>query len=319
VFGSDAILYGSEGSWADLFRRPRELKRQAAIPDAVTGLAIVAPMYVVVSGLLGGASGVSMPARLMAMAGASIFLFIVLPLAIARLQGVRAKTGFQWHGPSPLAVAAAVVLGCTLWPLAYDLIILCQNVGIATLSAEKLAESRPELMAHIERLREVPPWIVLLAIAIAPAIGEEFFFRGYLLGALRGRMPAWGAIVLTGAVFGLFHANVGGLIAVERVLSSMLLGLVLGWICWHTGSVIPGMVLHALSNGLMVSLVYLGPHLKAWGLDTENQTYLPLPLVAVTTAVAVTAIVVLSRSTRRESELLARVSSPAAPVSSPPS
>src|SRR5436190_8917883 len=32
VFGSDAILYGSEGSWGDLFRRPRELKQQATIP-----------------------------------------------------------------------------------------------------------------------------------------------------------------------------------------------------------------------------------------------------------------------------------------------
>ena len=28
IFGSDAILYGSEGSWSDLFRRPPQLKGQ---------------------------------------------------------------------------------------------------------------------------------------------------------------------------------------------------------------------------------------------------------------------------------------------------
>ena len=182
------------------------------------------------------------------------------------------------------------MIGCTLWPLAYNSIILCQQLGIATISAEKLAEHRPALLDYVEKLRAVSPVIVLLALAIFPALGEELFFRGYLLGALRGRLPAWTAIVLTGVVFGLFHATVGGLIAVERIISSALLGVVLGWICWQTVSVIPGIIVHALHNGLMLSLLFFAPQLQAWGWDTAGQRYLPLVLTLSSLALAVCAL-----------------------------
>src|SRR5262249_17249876 len=153
--------------------------------------------------------------------------------------------------------------------------------------------------ALVEKLRAVSPGIVLFSLAAAPGIAEEFFFRGYLLGALRGKMPAWLAIGSTGVAFGLFHANVGGLFAVERVLSSTLLGLVLGWICWITGSVFPGMVLHVLHNGLMLSLLYFGPQLQEWGWDIEGQRFLPLPLMLTTTAIAAATALFLATATYR--------------------
>jgi ABC-2 type transport system permease protein/sodium transport system permease protein len=107
---------------------------------------------------------------------------------------------------------------------------------------------------------------------------------------------------VTGAIFGLFHANVGSLIAVERIVSSTFLGLVLGWICWRTGSVFPGMVLHVLHNALMLSLVYFGPQLQAWGWDIEGERYLPLLLVLATTVLAPIALVVVARIGRIQKE-----------------
>jgi sodium transport system permease protein len=166
---------------------------------------------------------------------------------------------------------------------------------------EKLAERRPGLESLIERWKALSPVAILLALAVAPAVCEEFFFRGYLLGALRGRLPAWAAIGLTGVVFGLFHASVFGMIAIERVLSSALLGFALGWICWTTRSVLPGMLVHMLNNGLMLSLAYWGHRLQALGWDAEKQRYLPLPLVAATTAVATLALVLIAWTGRRNS------------------
>jgi sodium transport system permease protein len=299
VFGSDAILYGSEGSWGDLLRRPREPHGQTTISGALTTLAIIVPLYVVSSGLLVQLQMIALTSQLLAAAGISLILFLSVPCVLARLQGVRLGAGFQLHWPRPLAVLAAVVLGCTLWPLAYDSIILCQHIGIASISAEKLAEHRPLLLSYIERLRTVPPAIVLLALAVCPAIGEELFFRGYLLGALRGKLPSWAAIGSTGMVFGLFHATVGGLIAVERIISSTFLGLVLGWICWRTRSVLLGMVVHVLHNGLMLSLIYFAPQFQSWGWDLQGERYLPLPLVIATTIFAGAALATLFWISRR--------------------
>ena len=66
-------------------------------------------------------------------------------------------------------------------------------------------------------------------------------------GALRRGAPLSGArlrpaILVTGVAFGLAHGLVLGL----PVLS--IFGITLGWLRWQTGSVYPGMVVHALFN-----------------------------------------------------------------------
>jgi ABC-2 type transport system permease protein/sodium transport system permease protein len=302
VFGSDAILYGSEGSWGDLFRRPRELRSQPTITGALAAIAIVVPLFVIISGLLGSTQSIGMSAKLMAEAGATLLLFLALPLGLARLQGLKVQDAFQLQRPATMALVCASVLGVTLWPLACDLILLSQKLGIATVSIEKLAEQQPALVELIKRLPAAPPGVVFFALAVAPGIAEEFFFRGYFLGALRGRLPAWGAILLSATIFGLFHASAGGLIAAERIVSSMLLGVALGWICWLTGSVCPGMVMHVLHNSMMLSLIYVGPRLEEWNINEGH--FLPLPLVFATTFVAIIAALGIVWQSRRSSAML---------------
>jgi ABC-2 type transport system permease protein/sodium transport system permease protein len=301
VFGSDSMLYGSQGSWSDLVRRPRQPLSQPTIAGALTTLAIVVPLFIIASGVLGQLQGVTMTAQLMGAAGMTILVFLVLPLGLARLQGLAVQPGFQLLSASPIAFIAAALLGATLWPLAYNLIVLCHDVGLATINMEKLAEARPALKNLVERWQAIPPPAIWLALAIVPAICEELFFRGYMLGALRGRVPAWLAIGLTAAIFGLFHASVFGLIAIERVLSSSLLGAALGWVCWTTRSVLPGIVLHAINNGLMLSVVLWSSELQRWGWDQQNGRYLPLPLVIVTSLVAAAAILLLKRAGQSKS------------------
>jgi ABC-2 type transport system permease protein/sodium transport system permease protein len=312
IFGSDAILYGSEGSWSDLFRRTREKRTQPTIAGALLALATVVPLYVISTGVLAQLARVSIAAQLLAAAGFAFLLFLLVPVAFARGQGVLLREGFQLRGAPAGVWLAAAVLGATLWPLAVDSILLCQQLGLATIDLERLAEQRPELLQMVERLRLAPLPVVLLALAIAPAIGEEFFFRGYLLGALRGRLPGWMAIGLVGAVFGLFHASVGGVIAVERIVSSTFLGLVLGWVCWTTRSVLPGMALHFMNNALMVSLAYFEEQLKGLGWDRAGMQYLPLPLVAGTSVAAVAAGFALWWQTRQKANANASVQASAA-------
>ncbi|MEX2173217.1 MAG: ABC transporter permease subunit/CPBP intramembrane protease [Pirellulaceae bacterium] len=310
IFGSDSILYGSQNSWSDLFRRPAKPLSQPTLGGAMACLACIVPLYVVLSGFQAQLAGQSMATQLAAGAGMLALLFGVLPALVARWQGVELRAGFQLHGASPLAILGAVVLGCSLAPLAYELIVISQSLGIATLSEELLAEKMPLVNRLVEQWRQLSPAAVLLAIAIVPAIAEELFFRGYLLGSMRGRLPAGLAIAFAALAFGLFHASVGGIIAVERVLSSMSLGLVLGWVCWTTRSAIPGMILHALNNAFVVSLAYWGDGFKGLGWDVEGQRHLPATWLALAGAVALVglALVYLGRRRRLNPPL------PAAPL-----
>jgi sodium transport system permease protein len=76
----------------------------------------------------------------------------------------------------------------------------------------------------------------------------------------------------------------------------------LGWICWLTGSVYPGMVMHVLHNSIMLSLIYAGPRLEEWNIDERH--YLPLPLVLATTVVAFLAAFGIVWQSRRSSAVI---------------
>src|SRR5207244_12748713 len=134
---------------------------------------------------------------------------------------------------------------------------------LSTFTSEQLERFHTAADALVAKWRSVPFAAVLVTFAIVPAVGEEFFFRGYLLNSFRGKISAGLAIGLTSVAFGLFHAAVGGVISIEHILGSTLLGLALGWVCWTSHSVIPGMLLHALSNGIMLGIVYYRVALKA--------------------------------------------------------
>ena len=80
-------------------------------------------------------------------------------------------------------------------------------------------------------------------VTLAAPFVEELLYRGLGFGLLRQFAGPWPAIIITGVAFGLAHGLVLGL----PVLS--IFGITLGWLRFKTGSVIPGMIVHALFNG----------------------------------------------------------------------
>jgi ABC-2 type transport system permease protein/sodium transport system permease protein len=303
IFGSDAILYGSELSWSDLFHR-RTGQRRASLSAALATLAVVGPLYVLASGLLAQLQGLPMSGQLCASAASTLVLFALLPLGLAYWQGVRWQEGFQlrpapWH-----AWLAAMLLGASLWPLAYNLLVLCQQWGLATWTPQRLAEHRQAIEELALRLRQTPLALLLVALAVVPAVAEELFFRGYLLEALRGRLPGWAAIGATAALFGLFHASLGGLVALERIPPSTLLGLALGWLCWQSGSVLPGMLLHGLHNAWMLMLL-TGPwRLPGQGQELMQVQPLAWPLVALSLLIAAMGAALMAKGAQATSPAL---------------
>ena len=92
----------------------------------------------------------------------------------------------------------------------------------------------------------MPAWQLVLYIAVLPAICEELAFRGILLSGLRKKFRPAALIVGIGLIFGLFH------VTLYRLAPTAALGMVLTAIALMTGSVFPGMLLHAGNNAIGV-------------------------------------------------------------------
>lgn len=92
--------------------------------------------------------------------------------------------------------------------------------------------------------------LLLLLIAVVAPIAEELFFRGMLYPVLRQRWsPRW-AIGVNALIFALIH------FIPILIPGLFFVGLVLTWVRERTDSVIPGIILHCLQNGLVVMAIY---------------------------------------------------------------
>ena len=292
IFGTDAVLYGSEGSWADLVRRPTTPQQAASLSQAMFYLAVLFPAFLTLSGVPGRMFGTWIEGRLIGNAVITILLFAVGPLLLARWTAVSLGEGLRLRETSLLAFVASALLGLSLWPFAYEL-------ELVAISPERV-EVMKKLFEQIKTMLDaIPLPVKLVSLALIPAICEELFFRGYLLTALRTGMAIPLAIALSGVLFGLFHVIVMDSLFFERFVPTCFLGLILGMVCYRTGSVLPGMLLHSLHNGLLLSMSSFTQELATLGIGTQEQEHLPRLWLAGAGAIVVVATIVLVWGTRQ--------------------
>jgi len=296
VFGADALLYGSEASWSDLLHRPAKRRDAASIAAAMLCVVALFPCCFILSSLVARQEQLSMQARLLLHGSATVALFVGLPLAAAIVQRVRIKDGFQLRAAGPLGFVAAVLLGLATWPLAYEVYLLNELMGLAAVG-ERYVRIVERML---EQWRDVSPLVILLALAVIQPVCEELFFRGYLFRAIVRASSASRAILASAVLFGAFHVVATSLL-VGRFLPSTFLGLMLGWVCWRTGSVLPGMLLHVCHNGLLLMIAYYRDELAARGWGVEEQSHMPFTWLAASTvgiAVGVAIIMLMGRTNR---------------------
>jgi sodium transport system permease protein len=107
--------------------------------------------------------------------------------------------------------------------------------------------------------KDMPVWQLLLYVAVLPAICEELAFRGVLLSGLRRKLRPGRLVIGIGVIFGLFH------VTLYRLAPTAALGMVLTAIALMTGSIFPGMLLHAGNNALSVlGESLLNPDVANW-------------------------------------------------------
>jgi tetratricopeptide (TPR) repeat protein len=93
------------------------------------------------------------------------------------------------------------------------------------------------------------PASTVASVALIIPIVEETLFRGLLFGALEKRLGLW-TILVTAVFFGAIHMSLSAFIPL------IVIGLLLGWVRWKSGSIWLSAILHIINNGLALALYW---------------------------------------------------------------
>ncbi len=124
-----------------------------------------------------------------------------------------------------------------------------------------LQEHMPELPNFVEQEFDMilkDRWGYLTIGLLAP-LAEEIVFRGAALRSLlASRLSPLAAIVISALLFAVAHLNPA------QMPHAFLVGLLLGWMYWRTGSILPGMAYHWANNSAAYVLYafYPNPDIK---------------------------------------------------------
>ncbi|MEK0424653.1 MAG: hypothetical protein RJB11_744 [Planctomycetota bacterium] len=288
LFGAESATSGSQETWSDLLRRPKRTQLLPDLGDLAVFLAMLFPVFFIVTNLF-GQTQMSIGAKLWSNAGMLLVLFFVTPSIVAWYRRLNPQTTFllrSWTGNLP-QVRQRVVRGvgvllsvcfmaAGLWIVAFEFLQLLKDYGFGLLALEQ-----PEVLDKAKKeFAQIPFWIILVTSAIVPAFAEEYFFRGYVLSAFRNRVSSLRAILYSALIFGLFHVITGSMLSLERFFPSTLLGLFLGFVAIRTGSLWPGVLLHAIHNGLVFWLTrFSTKELSDW-FGSTNEHFPPIWIFA---------------------------------------
>jgi sodium transport system permease protein len=244
AFGSERVLFGGgdeaaevsrEGLWARLFGN----KPGADVPVPGQSMMLVALVAVLFFWV-----GIQMQIRLgePGVIVSQLAVLLLPALAFVFLGGFDPVRTLSLRRPSANGAVGGLVLILGAMPMVWVLSWL--QTFVIPIPWE-LLEGMQDFITAESGARLA--WLLLM-LAVTPALCEEMVFRGVLLGGTRSMTP-WRMVVLNGLVFGTFHLSTETVI---RFLPSAMLGMVVAWAVWRTGSIFVGMLMHLVNNGTIV-------------------------------------------------------------------
>lgn len=169
-------------------------------------------------------------------------IIFVVPLAIAWYMKSNKKKLFSLKMPQKGTIVGSVLLYAGTY---------CLEMAVAGFMIKLFPASAESTGEAFGALAESPLWIILLVMAVMPAIGEELCFRGFLFGGLKEKYGDKWAILISAIVFGAFHMSM------VKLLPTAMLGACFAYIVSASGSIYIGMILHFLNNAFsMLQLKY---------------------------------------------------------------
>lgn len=187
---------------------------------------------------------------------------------------------FRWRDNTLYLSGLTVVLILAIQPGVWFLSWLNSMIPVPEFF-EGMQSSQMEMIEAFLRGDHII-WLTLLHVAVVPAVCEEILFRGYVLRAFEKSWGIWTAIIVSGILFGLYHLQLTNLLPLAAI------GILLAFITWASGSIVPAMVAHFVNNG---SSVVLGTFYPESALAEMTPESMP-PLWAVVLSLALSAYII---------------------------
>ena len=160
---------------------------------------------------------------------------------ILKAQGTKAASLISYGRPKK---------GITL-PAIMTAVGFCSTANVAvSMLRSKFESFFPFEMPDIEQPEGILGFIIsVLAVAVAPALIEEFLFRSAIMGSLL-KFGKGFAIFTSSLIFGFIHGNL------MQIPFAFLVGLVIGVMVVETESFWTGVIIHFINNFISVCLDY---------------------------------------------------------------
>lgn len=166
-------------------------------------------------------------------------LFLAPTLLMLWYARVRIVSALSLHAPTPSVIAAALLMGAG-W------VVWSQQLTVWQDRVWPLKEEIAQEMLKLLNFEHTSLITLLAVLALSPAICEEILFRGALMSGLRKILPTWALFLFVSLAFGASH------LVLQRMTLTAVSGFVLTYMVWRSGSILPGMIVHFIVNGISV-------------------------------------------------------------------
>jgi len=211
----------------------------------------------------------------------------------------------------PIVLYLAVRSSGTTWKQAFPLqrfpirlvlpvTTLCVGLAILLIQIGSLIP-QPELLHRMnEEYLSSPGFLTWMSTVVVGPICEEAFHRGWLLTGLRARYSTRKAIVVSAAVFALFHLNPW------QAVIAFPIGILFAWLVVRTGSLGPSILGHAVANATGDGVNAILRQMGYSDASIQEMTYLPPVLLIAGGLLAIVGWFFLARAVGRKPAAVAQ-------------
>ena len=157
---------------------------------------------------------------------------------------------FVWR---KFAVVSPAYLRTRQWGVFFWCAVTALGTLIPSVWLQELLPDMPDMQGETFKMIMGNDYGYFTLCLLAPFV-EELVFRGAILRVLLGSFSRhWAAIAVSAVIFALVHANP------VQMPHALLVGLLLGWTYYRTGSILPGVAIHWVNNTAAYVIYMLMP------------------------------------------------------------